>query len=252
MSGPLVEFAPGFSCHAAGCKDAEEARFYYKEIFQDHGYDVAQLGDNPFILDAGANIGLFSLYMKQKYPSSKIIAFEPAPETFANLTENIKRHGATGVELHQTALGSKETTQTFTFFPNFPGNSTLVPEEKEKVKDVASRLEGGNDIVDRMYANPVGIEVPIQRLSHFIPKDLTCIDLLKVDVEGVELDVLRGVDDEHWALVRNVVVELCNLQDELAELEALLRSKGFTLKSELSPWSPPEVKMYMVLGHRAP
>lgn len=250
MTNQLFEFAPGFSCHANAEK---EARFFYKEIFEDHAYDVAELTSDAFIIDVGANIGLFSLYMKKKYPSSTVLAFEPAPETFGLLTENIKHHDISGVELHQTALGSKETTQMLTFYPNFPGNSTLVPEEKEKVKELAYRL-GSGEKVEQMYGDPKEISVPIQRLSHFLQRhpDLTSIDLLKVDVEGVEVDVLRGLDDTHWALVRNIVVELCDLQGDLAVLESLLQSKGFVVKSEPVEWSPEEGKMFMVTAHRAP
>lgn len=87
MVKQLVEFAPGFSAYAGG---VEETRFIYKEIFQDHAYNVAELPEDAFIIDAGANVGMFTLYMKKKYPSSTILAFEPAPETFDALSENVK------------------------------------------------------------------------------------------------------------------------------------------------------------------
>lgn len=228
---------------------------YYKEIFVDHAYDVVKLPEKAFIIDAGANIGFFTIYMKKKYPSSRILAFEPAPETFKNLSDNVELHNAKeGVELHECALSSEDTTQTFTFYPNFPGNSTLVPEEKELALQAAHKLssEMGKD-VERMYQNAQHVSVPLRRLSYFLKdiKDLTCIDMLKIDVEGVEVETLLGLDDHHLALVRNVVIEICDLvEGQLRRLETFLESKGFTIRTEASNWIPKEAKMFMVIGQR--
>lgn len=249
---PLVEFAPDFSAYTGG---EEEARLYFKEIFVDDAYDVVKLPDKAFIIDAGANIGFFTIYMRKKYPSSRILAFEPAPETFKNLSDNCKLHDAIeGVELYECALGSENTTETFTFYPNFPGNSTLVPEEKELVLKAAHGLSSkdGAD-VERMYQNPQRVPVSVRRLSSFLNgfKGLTRIDLLKIDVEGVEVETLLGLDDHHLALVRNVVIEICDLKEgQLQRLETFLKSKGFILRTEASDWIPKEAKMYMVIGQR--
>ncbi|KAF2232248.1 NRPS like protein [Viridothelium virens] len=251
MGKQLVEFAPGFSAYAGG---VEETHFFYREIFQDHAYDVAKIPENAFIIDAGANVGMFTLYMKRKYPSSTILAFEPAPETFEMLSENVKLHKLKGVELHECALGAEDTTQKFTFYPTVPGNSTLVPEEKEIVREVFRELSHDwADSAERMYSTLQEIPVRVRPLSHFLNgrKDLKNIDLLKVDVEGVELETLRGLEEVHWALVSNVVVEVCDLREgRLDALESLLRSKGFRLRTESPPWSPSEGKMFMVIGHR--
>lgn len=251
MGKQLVEFAPGFSAYAGG---VEETQFFYKEIFQDHAYDVAKLPEDAFIIDAGANVGMFTLYMKKKYPSSTILAFEPAPETFEMLSDNAKLHKLEGVELHECALGSEDTTQKFTFYPTVPGNSTLVPEEKELVREAFHQVspDWGNS-AEKMYSTLQEVPVQVHRLSHFLHgrQELRNIDMLKVDVEGVELETLRGLEEVHWALVSNVVVEICDLREgRLEALENLLRSKGFSIKTESPPWSPSEGKMYMVIGHR--
>ena len=248
----LVEFSPTFSAYTGG---EEEARLYFKEIFVDNAYDIVKLPEKAFIIDAGANIGFFTIYMKKKYPSSRILAFEPAPETFKNLNHNIKLHNTEeGVETHECALGSKNSMETFTFYPNFPGNSTLVPEEKQIVLKAAHEMssEMGKD-VERMYTNAQQVSVPLRRLSYFLKdvKDLTRIDLLKIDVEGVELETLLGLDDDHLALVRNVIIEICDLvEGQLKRLENFLESKGFIIRTEASDWIPKEAKMFMVVGHR--
>lgn len=251
MSKQLVEFAPGFSAYAGSI---EETQFFYNEIFRDHAYDITELPEDAFIIDAGANVGMFSLYMKKKYPSSTILAFEPAPETFQILCENIKLHNLKDIELHKCALGLEDSTQTFRFYPTVPGNSTLVPEEKEIVSEVFSGISDDFKLSAKMmYGNFQEIPVRVHRLSHFLSErsNLKKIDLLKVDVEGVELEVLQSLDESHWALVLNVVVEICDLREgRLDALERLLKSKGFSVRTESPTWSPSEGKMFMVVGRR--
>lgn len=52
------------------------------------------------------------------------------------------------------------------------------------------------------------------------------IDLLKIDVEGAELGVLRGPSDVHWGKVKNVVLEATQSSGDLARIEELLKAKG--------------------------
>ena len=58
------------------------------------------------------------------------------------------------------------------------------------------------------------------------------VDLLKVDVEGEELNVLRGLDDEAWTRVRQVVLEVHDVDGRVAAVEALLASRGFETRVE--------------------
>lgn len=237
MTAQLVDLAPGFSVYGPS---PFETHFIYQEIFQSHCYDVAPLPDQPVIIDVGANIGLFALYIKKKYPTAKIIAFEPAPATFAVLRQNLKLHNIDNkdeIDCHQCALGSGTTeTGTLTFFPNAPGNSTLVPEEKEKLIQ-AARMFMGDEAADMLVLGATKVEVPIRRLSDVLAQrhpDLKQIDLLKIDVEGAELEVLRGIDETHWPAIQNVVLEMQDSKADglaaLGELEGFLRAKGYRIE----------------------
>ncbi|PGH08702.1 hypothetical protein AJ80_07823 [Polytolypa hystricis UAMH7299] len=248
----LMEMAEGFVCYASG---EVEARNVYTEIFENHCYGGPELhlsSEAPFIIDAGAHIGLFSLYMKQEYPLAKIIAFEPAPETSDALHKNLDLHNVSGVVTYPYGLGSKASTETLTYYPAAHANTTFVPKEKELMKKLIA--EGlGQDFANELFDN-VEIPVPINRLSHFLDRyhsDVVEIDLLKIDVEGMELDVLGGVDDTHWPLVRNVVLEVSDVSGVLSKIEQVLQAKGFTVTS-VHQGGVEELKMYLVMGHRDP
>ena len=59
------------------------------------------------------------------------------------------------------------------------------------------------------------------------------IDLLKVDVEKSEFEVLRGISDEDWGRIKQLVMEVHNLpEEEFCEIKDLLLSKGFTIIEE--------------------
>jgi FkbM family methyltransferase len=78
----------------------------------------------------------------------------------------------------------------------------------------------------------MGVEetkVHLDTLDHIIKKNnIERIDLLKIDVEGLELNVLQGLSADSWALVKQVVVETHDLAGHQTRITHLLRSQGFT------------------------
>lgn len=129
MVAELKTTDDGFSFYT-NPKSQEEARFFYREIFHDKSYDVAALPDNAVVVDAGANIGLFSLWLKSRLPRARVLAFEPAPDNCIMFRRNMQLHDVSGVDLYQYALGRKSYNRELTFFRTLQGNSTLYPEQK--------------------------------------------------------------------------------------------------------------------------
>ena len=61
------------------------------EIFVDKVYNITTPNENPVIVDVGAGVGDSTLFYLQRYPNSKVYAYEPYPKHFKLLKENIKK-----------------------------------------------------------------------------------------------------------------------------------------------------------------
>jgi FkbM family methyltransferase len=133
---------------------------------------------NGFV-DAGAHIGSVIAEVKECNPSARIVAIEAIPEKAAYLT---RRHG--DVTVHAVALGDHDGEVSFFVDARRTGYSSL-------------GLERGAPGVQE-------ITVPMRRLDALVPADLP-VDVVKIDVEGAELGVLRGAV-ELVARCRPVVV----------------------------------------------
>jgi FkbM family methyltransferase len=128
--------------------------------------DFLQVGDT--FVDVGANIGWLSLVgAKKAGVNGKVYAFEPVPTTFNILKSNKELNQFSQIELNQFALGNKE--EVLTIYP-----------EKEN--------RGGASILNHQSGN--GVKIEVKKLDNFNINSK--INVIKIDVEGFELDVLKG------------------------------------------------------------
>ncbi|WP_147450807.1 FkbM family methyltransferase [Streptomyces hoynatensis] len=225
-----------------------EAEYLYKEMYEHGCYDSFSLPDDPFVLDVGANIGMFSLYTKQRYPTAEIIAFEPIPVTRDILRRNIALHGLTGITVEDCALGEKaENDVVFTHYPRLPGNSTRYPEQKQLQIDVCLRLYPEDDTIEQHQGYEV--HVPVDRLSRRLPAGRR-VDLLKVDVEGAEYEVLLGIDAADWPRIDRLIVEVQDLDGRLDLICGFLRDKGYRTEVGPSPMVEEEILTFLVTAVR--
>lgn len=193
--------------------------------------------------------------MKSKYPDAHILAFEPVPQIHDLLRRNLTLHNIppSSVDLHAVALGAESSpAKSLTYFPNAPGNSTFVPEEKDALRKALPEALYQR-MIDRSSAGATAVNVPLERLSKVLNDkypDLERIDLLKVDVESWELELLRGLDDKHWKIIQRAAVEVSELSGLRDDIEALLRSKGFNIERQTSAISLKNAAMYTIVARR--
>jgi FkbM family methyltransferase len=82
--------------------------------------------------------------------------------------------------------------------------------------------------------------------------ELPRIDLLKIDVEGSEWEVLAGLQSAHWPRIRQLVVEVHDVEGRVAAVAELLRGHGFSTAIDQEDWAlHPLLGLATVYGRRA-
>jgi len=127
------------------------------------------------VLDIGANIGYFALLeSKIVGPSGKVYAVEPSPVNYQRLNENIKLNKFNNIETFNLALGDKNG-QAKMFISSRSNWSRLIE------IDMPDSI---NEVVD----------VDMLTVDEFL-KDKQPPDLIRMDVEGYEINILKGMKD---------------------------------------------------------
>ncbi|HLJ93373.1 MAG TPA: FkbM family methyltransferase [Gemmataceae bacterium] len=171
------------------------------------------------VIDAGAHIGRYTLMAASAVgPSGRVIAIEPGPDTFTLLRENAALNQMTWITPIQAALG-KEDGWADLFTGSDQATNSLRGEWLDK-------LEGFESITRRSCQ-----KVTVRSLPSLLAElGLGSVDLLKIDVEGAELEVLQGAR----ALLRSGQIKqiICEVHQPTvrpAEIRTLLRSCGFAV-----------------------
>jgi FkbM family methyltransferase len=184
----------------------------HQEIIVDELYRFESNHPAPRIVDCGAHCGLSAVYFKRLYPAAQIVAVEADPNIFALLTQNVAQRGLTGIQLINRALSAEAGPVTF-------------------------HREGANaGRIHRLAGAIETITVPSIALDELLVEP---VDLLKVDVEGVETDVLCA--SSRLASVGQLIVEYHSFADapqSLDRLLAKLASDGFRYKIQTQFCSP--------------
>lgn len=230
------------------CQTAGEALFLFHDIFEKQIYcrHGVSLDGVQCVFDVGANIGLFTLFVGRQRPGARIFAFEPAPPVFEILRANVERAGV-DAELFNCGVAERSGTADLTFYPSSSGMSSFhadLEEEKEALYNVmlnqlhrgepgmAEVMEHAEDLLEERLRS-VSFSCPLRPLSEVIREHgVERIDLLKIDVQKSELDVIRGIDDEHWPRIRQIALELHNVGNRFHWLRETLERRGFRVLAE--------------------
>ncbi len=150
------------------------------------------LTDNYVILDIGANIGNHTLYWAKERHAKKIYSFEPVPSTFAILKTNIDINNLhKTVEIYNIGLSNTET--------------------KAEISSFSADNIGGTHV--SKSNNGALVLKPLDSL-----KIKEKIDLIKIDVEGAEIDVLKGGIKTIQNNLPIISIESFDKKDEIDEI----------------------------------
>lgn len=226
-----------------------ETDYIYNEVFVLQAYlrHGITIDDGDCLVDAGANIGLFTVFASRLARDLRVISFEPNPAAFACLQANAEAWGS-AVKCLPLGLSRENKSAKLTFFEGLSLLSGFYADaatEREVVKNYVfnqeseSRTNGrlaveiGELIDDRLHAKSVSTQV--RTLSSVIAEEgIDRIDLLKINVEKSELDVLLGLSPADWPKIRQLVIEV-DQQESLEPITTLLERQGFEVLVEQDP-----------------
>jgi FkbM family methyltransferase len=158
------------------CHDLSAFYIAAKDIFLQRIYDFNATNSTPNVFDCGGHIGLFTIYIKQKYPEAKITVFEPDAESLALLTENFEVNGIRDAQIINAGL--YKYNGEIAFGSDHSDGSSIFAEDKST-------------------------KIRVVRLSEYIDAE---IDFLKLNIEGAELDVITEIEHK-LPLVKEMVIE---------------------------------------------
>lgn len=181
---------------------------YHTNLLKDYmPYENFIPADKFVCLDIGANIGSTSLLWNSETKYGKIYAIEPHPMTYLSLIRNIQINKAEQeIFPHQLSIGADDGEMTL-FIPEdgtmamMPGNYSWIGSE---------------------------ITIPSLSLDSFIKKEgLDSIDIMKIDIEGYEVEALKGAS-KTLKNTKHVVLEYhsLKLKEECIEI---LKKNGFDI-----------------------
>lgn len=168
-----------------------------------YGLDRIDFTPGEVVIDIGAHIGMFAIYTALRFPKVLIHAFEPFPENFELLEQNLERNGITTVRLHREGVTSDGRFIEMVTNPRNSGGSTCHSRTLEH-----GRISG----------------IPSTTLDHiFDSRGIDKCKLLKIDCEGSEYEILFST---------NTLSKVEYLSGEFHHNQ-VLRSYGYTVEGLL-------------------
>ena len=212
--------------HEMYLDSSDSLRLSTNGVFEPYTTEVIKqnISNGDLVMDIGANIGYFTLIMaKGIRENGKVFSFEPEPKNFELLKKNVEINNYSNVILEKKAIGNKT------------GIAKLyLADRKNNIFHSGMHRIFRSDLVSQI-SNPVSIN--IIKLDDYLQdlKFIKKIRLIKIDVEGAEFDVLKGMNkilDENKEI--EIVMEFSseNLEDygsNAYDVVNFLMNKGFKL-----------------------
>lgn len=159
---------------------------YYEPYQSDLLVNLGKISKH--FLDIGANMGFYSLALASENLTLQVDAFEPQPLIFSMLQDNVELNLLNGrIRIHNVGLGEELGTLRM-YVPKFTGSGGASFQNLHEDEGEATEIEVDVVVLDRTFSSK--------------------IDLVKIDVEGFELNVLRGAKTIFSEMKPTIVVEL--------------------------------------------
>ena len=192
------------------------------ELFSSNSYADAVRRVNPrTIVDLGANVGYFPVLVADITNSRAVrgIVVEPNPALIPSIANHLKANGLSQVRVIEAAVATGSTDQKIDFYINPSHISSSVSGVFNPLYPTGGRV--------RKISVPV-VDIAAAWRQHF--PDEPRVDLLKVDIEGAEMDFLRG-NRPFLDSVQAVLIEWHKWICSFSDVSGILKEYGFGIES---------------------
>jgi FkbM family methyltransferase len=195
---------------------------------------ISSLPGVGVIFDVGAHVGIWTVPLALRHPNAMIHSFEASPKTFRNLEANVRRNHLRNVRLVQVAVSDRNGTLSF----QIPHKGSLF-----------SRILSSDNGRHRFDSADI-LEVPSVCLADYCrERDIDSIEFVKVDVEGAEVQVMRGLDPLLKSKrIQKIWIEvepenLAEMGHSVAELADLVHAHGYIFSLLSEPDRPIDIRV---------
>jgi len=178
----------------------------YVKVYERFLHSLVSHGD---IIDIGGHIGVPSIPLALKFPNSRILSFEPCPQTYALLKTNIRQNHLTSriIPIQKAVAAAKRSIRLYLDPANTGGNST-----------------------QPHSPSPRSIEVEATTLPHiFSQYSIKRCGLLHIDAEGYEYEILKAVSSSILSKIDAIICEY-QTKESLHLMKSLLTVNGFDVE----------------------
>lgn len=148
----------------------------YMDIF------CSKIREGDIVIDVGAYIGIFSLVASKRVgPKGCIYSFEPVPISYERLMRNIKINKAQNIKAYNWGLSNRNEILPINVPRKIPGEATLC---QTSATEIYRGIKVQKDV----------IEISLKPFDTFYNEEcLNKVNIVKIDAEGEELKILRGM-----------------------------------------------------------
>ena len=194
----------------------EQGRTHIFDIVSEHISD-----DSPIILECGANTGTSTEKFLNRFENPNIHTFEPVPKHIDVLNKKFSDND--DITIHEMAVGPSEGTIRIGVARKSNASSVLEI-------DTLQKYQSQNDFANsESYEIKDKIEVKQSRIDNIVNN----CDIIKLDIEGYELEALRGaselLDDTKCIIAEVAFLPLHSGQPLFSDVDLFLRNNGFQL-----------------------
>jgi len=168
--------------------------------------------NNSVVIDLGANEGFYVLKVKEMAPKSKIIAVEPNPSAFKVLKKNVEANKLKNIIIVNKAVTSKNGKINFEIVKGLTEIGAVKVYKKFRKRNRLKKIVVNSITLDRLCK------------KYKINK----IDLLKIDVEGSELDILKS-SKNILSKIDKAIIEYHEAQKTITGVKKIMVKNNFKI-----------------------